>query len=112
MNNVISALQSLPDKHAPMRKLSNKKRKQSAKPWISNAILKSIKRRQELFETHFLNNDPNKVTYYQTYDDKLNRVKDVAKKEYFQGQFRLNSENLKTTWKLIGMMINRKKGCG
>ena len=95
-----------------MRKLSNKKRKQSAKPWISNAILKSIKRRRQLFKTHFLSNDPNKLTYYTTYNNKLNRIKDVAKKEYFEGQFRLNGENLKTTWKLIGMIINRKKGCG
>ena len=97
MNNVINTLQSLSDKHAPMRKLSNRKRKQSAKPWISNAILKSIKRRQQLFKTHFLSNDPNKVTYYKTYNNKLNRIKDAAKKEYFQKQFRLNSENLKTT---------------
>ena len=80
---------------------------------ISNAmILKSIKRRQQLFKTHFLSNDPNKVTYYKTYNSKLNRIKDVAKKEYFQGQFRLNSENLKTTLKLIDIIINRKKGCG
>ena len=95
-----------------MRKLSNRKRKQSTKPWISNAILKSIKRRQQPFETHFLSNDPNKVTYYKTYNNKLNLIKGVAKKEYFQVQVRLNSENLKTTWKLIGMIINRKKGCG
>lgn len=32
MNNVINAPQSLSDKHAPMRKLSSKKRKPSAKP--------------------------------------------------------------------------------
>ena len=50
MNNVINALQSLSDKHAPMRKLSNKERKQSAKPWISNAVLRSIKRRQQLLK--------------------------------------------------------------
>ena len=35
-----------------------------------------------------------------------------AKKAYFQAQFRLNSENLKTTWKLIGTIINGTKGCG
>ena len=95
-----------------MRKLSNRKRKQSAKPWISNAILKSIKRRQQLFKTHFLSNDPNKITYYKTYNNKLNRIKDAAKKSIFKKQLRLNSENLKTTWKLIGIIINRKKGCG
>ena len=54
INNVISALQTLSDKHAPVKKLSSKKIKQSAKPWLSDSILKSIKRRQQLFKTHFL----------------------------------------------------------
>ena len=49
MNNVINVLKSLSDKHAPARKLSNNKRKQSAKPWISNAILKSIKTKTKTF---------------------------------------------------------------
>ena len=26
-------------------------------------------------------------------------------------QFKLNSENLKTTWKLIGMIVNSKRNC-
>ena len=112
MNNVISVLKSLSDKHAPARKLSNNKRKQSAKPWISNAILKSIKRRQKLFKSHFLSGNSDKVTFYKSYNNKLNRIKNAAKKAYFQAQFRLNSENLKTTWKLIGTIINGTKGCG
>ena len=75
-------------------------------------ILNSIKRRQQLFKTHFLSKDFNKVKFYKTYNNKLNRVKDVAKKRYFQEQFKLNSENLKTTWKLIGMIVNNKRNCG
>ena len=112
MNNVISVLKSLSDKHAPVKKLSSKKMKQSAKPWLSNAILNSIKRRQQLFKTHFLSKDFNKVKFYKTYNNKLNRVKNAAKKRYFQEQFKLNGENLKTTWKLIGMIVNNKRNCG
>ena len=102
----------LHDKHALVRKLSNRKRKRSAKPLICNAILNSIKHRLKLFKSHFLSNDPDKATYYKSYNNKLNRIKDVAKICYFHEQFRSNSENLKTTWKLIGMIINRTKGCG
>ena len=111
INNVISALQTLSDKHAPVKKLSSKKIKQSAKPWLSDSILRSIKRRQQMFKTHFLNKDLNKVKFYKAYNNKLNRLKDVAKKRYFQEQFKLNSENLKTTWKLIGMIVNSKRNC-
>ena len=111
INNVISALQTLSDRHAPVKKLSSKKIKQSAKPWLSDSILKSTKRRQQLFKTHFLSKDLNKVKFYKAYNNELNRLKDVAKKRYFQEQFKLNSENLKTTWKLIGMIVNSKRNC-
>lgn len=43
------------------------------------------------------------------YNNKLNRTKEAAKRNYFTAQFNLNSDNLKTTWKLSGMLINRKK---
>ena len=95
INNVINALQTLSDKHAPVKKLSSKKIKQSTKPWLSDSILKCIKRRQQLFKTHFLSKDFNKVKFYKAYNNKLNRLKDLAKKRYFQEQFKFNSENLK-----------------
>ena len=79
INNIINAIQSLSDKHAPMRKII-KQKKQSAKPWISNAILKSMRRRHRLFKTNFLSNDPNKVPYYKAYNNKLNRIKNVFSK--------------------------------
>ena len=72
MNNVINDLQTLSDKHAPVKKLSSKKIKQSTKPWLSDSILKCIKRRQQLFKTHFLSKDFNKVKFYKAYNNKLN----------------------------------------
>ena len=70
-----------------MRKLTHKKKQQLNKPWISNAIVKSIKRKQKLFKTHFLSNDPEKVKQYKIYNNKLNRIKEVAKRNYFTTQF-------------------------
>ena len=49
MHRVTETLQEISDLHAPVRKVSNKKRKQLKKPWISNAIMTSIKRKQKLF---------------------------------------------------------------
>ena len=109
MNNVISALQFLTDKHVPLRKQTSKQMKQLAKAWLTKAVLNSIKQRQKRFVTHFLSNDPEKIRFYKTYNNKLNRTKEAAKKLYFQNQFSLNRENLKTTWKLIGFLINREK---
>ena len=109
MNAFAKTLQQITDKHAPVRKLSNKMRTQLRKPWITSAILKSIKKRQKLLTTHFLSNDSNKVKEYKTCNNKLNKIKDAAKTNYFKTQFDMFSDNLKATWKLIGMIINRKK---
>ena len=109
MNAFAETFQKITDKYAPVRKLSNKMRAQLRKPWISSAILKSIKKRQKLFTTHFLSNDPNKVKEYKKYNNKLNKIKEAAKTNYFKTQFDMFSDNLKATWKLIGTIINRKK---
>ena len=59
----------------------------------------------KLFNSSFLSKDPDKV---KPFNNKLNKMKETAKKNYFQQQFEMNKSNLKVTWKLIGMLINRK----
>lgn len=54
MENIVGALKSVCDIHAPVKKVSNAKIKQQKKPWITNSILNSIKNKQKLFRTHFL----------------------------------------------------------
>ena len=110
MNAFAETLQWISDKHAPVRKLSNKMWTQLKKPWITSSILKSIKKRQKLFTTPFLSNDPNKVKEYKKRNNKLNKIKEAAKKNYFKTQFDMFSDKLKAMWKLIGTIINRKKG--
>ena len=107
MFSVINKLQHITDKHAPIKKASKTKMKQLKKPWISNSILVSIKNRHKLFKSHFLSGDPEKIKQYKIYDNKLNKVKATAKKNYFDSQFALNKNNLKITWKLIRMIIDR-----
>jgi hypothetical protein len=77
-------------------------------PWISNAILISIKKRHKLFKSHFLSKNPDKIIYYKSYNNKLNKIKEAAKTNYYRAQFERNKGNLKTTWKLIGTIVNRK----
>ena len=69
--------------------------KQLAKPWLTKAVLNSIKQRQKLFVTRFLSNDPEKVRFYKNYNNKLNRTKEAAKKLYFQNQLSLKEKTLK-----------------
>ena len=48
MNRVTQILQQISDEHAPVRRASRQKRKQLNKPWISNAILTCIKKKNSL----------------------------------------------------------------
>lgn len=92
-----------------LKKVTNAKKRKLKKPWISNGILKSIKTKQQMFKTHFFSHDQAKVNFFKKYNNKLNMIKEMAKRTYFSTQFYLNKENIKITWKLIGMIINRKK---
>ena len=57
----------------------------------------SIKKKQKLFKTHFLSGDQDKIRKCKLYSNKLNKVKELAKKNYFRAQFDLHKNNLKAT---------------
>ena len=96
------------DKHAPKKYISKTKQKQLTKPWITNGILKSIKTKQRMYQTHFLLNDVSKVDKYKIYSNKLNRLKSQSNTLYYQKHFNLCKNNMKSTRKLIGTLIHCK----
>ena len=77
------------DKHAPKKYISKTKQKQLTKPWITNGILKSIKTKQRMYQTHFLLNDVSKVDKYKIYSNKLNRLKSQSNTLYYHKHFNL-----------------------
>ena len=84
MNNIINTLQEITNKHAPMyQKTSNREKRQMKKPWISNCILVSIRRKQKMFKTHYLSRDPDKIKDYKIYSNNLNKIKQIARKQIF-----------------------------
>ena len=44
---------------------------------------------------------------YKKYANKLNWLKNICKKNYFSQHFDLCKNNLKASWKLIGMLVKR-----
>lgn len=106
---IVDNLLSVYDRHAPMHKASKQQRKRLQKPWISDAILVSIKRKQKLFKTHLMSKDPRKIREYKAYSNRLNRIKELAKKNYLTKKFEMNKDNVKYTWELIGTLISKKK---
>lgn len=107
--NVVNLIRETVDKHAPIKLASNKKMKRLRKPWITDGILKSIKKKQRMYYTHFFRcKNAQKVNSYKRYSNMLNRLKRESKRRYYTSHFIKCKNNLKATWKLIGTLINRK----
>ena len=96
------------NKHAPLKKATNSKMKQLNKPWLTQGLLKSIKRKQKMSKSHFFSKNSMKIKEYKQYSNLLNKMKAKAKDKYYNQYFQLYKENLKETWKLIGTIIKRK----
>jgi len=48
-----------------------------------------------MYKTHFLSKDENLISLYKTYSSKLNKIKYLAKKNYFTNEFDKHKSNPK-----------------
>ena len=53
-SNFVEVIKITISRHAPLRKLTRRQKRLNKKPWITNRILISIKKKQKLYRTHFL----------------------------------------------------------
>ena len=78
-------------------------------------ILTSIKKKKKnknknCFKTHFLIGEPKKIESLSIIDsNKLNKIKELSKQKYRSTRFDINKDNIKMSWKLIGLIINMTK---
>ena len=82
-----------------------------SKPWITKAILKSIKQKNKLYKnlckTNF--NNPNKVQQYKKYRNRLTKIKTLSKKVYYENMLKSSDKNTSKIWRIINDITNRKK---
>ena len=104
----MNKVKDIVNKHAHLKKATNSKMKQLNKPWLTQGLLKSIKRKQKMYKSHFFSKNSMKIKEYKQYSNLLNKMKAKAKDKYYNQYFQLYKENLKETWKLIGTIIKRK----
>ena len=112
MNNLLKFTDQIIDKYYPLKKLTKKEFKQTLKPWITTGILKSIKRKDELFRKYMAcKNNINKNTLYTEYKALKNRITSLihfSKKSYYTKYFDQYSNNIKKIWTGIKGIINIK----
>ena len=83
MTNFINDIKNMVTRHTPLKKLSRKKAKNRSKPWLTKGLLKSIKTKNLLFCQCYKQQKMHLISKYKSYLNKLTRLKQVAKKNYY-----------------------------
>ena len=89
------------DSHAPIKYLSRKQMKLHRKPWITKGILISIKKKNSMFKTHYINGNLNNKSYFKKYSNKLTKIKALSKKLFFTNKLQENHNNPREMWNVI-----------
>ena len=98
------------NKNMPLLKPSRKINKDGNKvPWITKGILKSGKTKNMLYKKFIKNPNERNESTYKIYRNKFNKVKNLAKKYYYNKEFSEHKGNLRHLWKLINEVINKSK---
>ena len=95
------------EKHFPLKKL--KRHPQLRKLWISQGLLKSIKKKNKLYKQYLSNPSSQKEEKYKTYKNKLNHSLRIAKRLYYDKRLNESKFNMRATWRLLNEVLNNKK---
>ena len=105
-NDLMNAIIAIIDKHALMQKISRKKQIY-LNPWLTKGLLISIKHKQKLYRTHFLNGDSTDVFTRNTQISSL-ELKTLSKKMYFNNAVDERKNKSKDVRKFINSVIPHK----
>ena len=83
LNSFLTKIQDITSKHAPLRNLTQKEMKLKTKPWLTKGLLKSISIKNKLFKKCFKQKKVSLVSKYKLYLNKLTKLKQIAKKNYY-----------------------------
>ena len=108
-DSFIQIFKSTIDANAPMKPLSRRENRLLAKPWLTKGIRVSIKTKQKMHKKYFKNGSDTKYRLYKTYSNLLRVLIAKAKKLYYFNKFKQVSGDVKSTWNLIGRLVNIKK---
>ena len=95
-------------KHAALKKASRKQQKLREKPWITRGILKSINRKNKLYQQSLKGDNYSKQTY-KVYRNKLTHIKELSKKLYYNELITKSKHNSALIWKSINNITQRTK---
>ena len=108
----INTINSLIDKHIPLKNCKMKRRLQTSKPWITAGILNSMDKRDKLYKSLIKCKDPLNFpaleARFKTHRNLLTQICRVSKSNYYANFFSSNLKNSKKLWAGINSIINNK----
>ena len=112
LDQLISHLKHASNQHFPVVKLSNKQFKKFKKPWMTTGILKSMERRDELFEKWLKTKDAAVRKAYNVKRNRVNRIIKAAQNKYDASIIEKSQSNVKKFWKNLNILTKRKQKTG
>ena len=96
------------DKCFPIKKHS--KKYCIKKPWLTSALKESMKIKNKLYVSRNRGNETERrIFHYKTYRNKLHHLLRAAERQYYQDLLTEHKSNLKKSWQVIKMIINKRK---
>ena len=110
---LLSKIETVLNKYAPLRKLTNREHKQRNKPWITRGLIKSIKLKDKIYSKFFKEKDKNrKEMLHADLKIRKNLITGLirkSKKDFYNKFFLENSNNTRKLWLGINELINCKQ---
>ena len=95
----------------PLKKV--KKKYYCNKPWLTPVLKQAIKRKNKLYtianKRHNTGNSKENLEYYKKYRNRLHHILNSAERKYFQDKLLEHKSNIKKSWQIIKLVINKRK---
>ena len=111
-DNFYKIINNLLDTHIPLKKLTKKQIKTMSKPWITQGLLTSIKKRDQIHKLFIKSKDLQEKLIlekqFKKYRNLIVHLCRRSKKNYFSGYFNQHSKNIKKIWQGVKSIISTK----
>ena len=107
-NNFSSTLNSILDKHAPLKKRTLRKHINPA-PWMTDEIRAASKRKMQLYRQSLQLPSDHPITQrYASTKAEVNRMRRTAMKRYYYNRLASDINDMKATWQTINQLIGKQ----
>ena len=107
-DKLLTDLNCLSNKHAPIRRRTKKEMKLLHKPWINSRIQKMMKIRDKALHKMKLNKTESNITLFKKFRNRISNELKQNKASYYYNYFSENRKNIKKVWAGIKTVISHK----